>query len=279
MIRKAAVAGGFYSRSRDLLLSELKRSFELGFGVLPEPGGDTRPAGAIVPHAGYTYSGSVASYSYGKLRQIKKPEVAIIVGPNHTGYGSNVSIWPSGEWETPLGSLKVDEQLAGKLLSDFSESDLLSHRFEHSIEVQLPFIQYVWGPTVRIVPVCVLDQDLPTMKKLGAAIAGICTGHNVVLLASSDFSHYESHDVVSSIDAVVLEAILRMDVNEMYEAADKQGVSACGLGPIASVITAMSTIGPSKAELLRYATSGDATGDFTSVVGYASVVFELNRTD
>jgi AmmeMemoRadiSam system protein B len=273
LIRKAAVAGGFYSRDRDLLKGELERAFSIGYGPLPKMGSGAEPVGAVVPHAGYTYSGAVASYSYGFLRSKIKPDSIIIVGPNHTGYGSDVSVWAEGEWESPLGSLKVDDEIGELLLKRFPDFDPLSHRFEHSIEVQIPFIQYVYGFDVKIVPVCVLDQSPQTMLELGSAIADVVRSRRVVLLASSDLSHYESHEVVSSIDSHVINAILEMNEKKIYEEADEFGVSACGLGPIVSVVHAMKLLRNTQAQLLQYSTSGEVTGDYTSVVGYASIVF------
>jgi len=267
------VAGGFYSRDRDLLKSELERSFSIGYGPLPKMGSGIQPVGAVVPHAGYTYSGLVASYSYGFLRSVIKPDSIIIVGPNHTGYGSDVSVWGEGEWESPLGSLKVDDELGKLLLKRFPDFDPLSHRFEHSIEVQIPFIQYVYGFDVKIVPICVLDQSIQTMLELGSAIADVAGRKRVVLLASSDFSHYESHEVVSSIDSHLINAILTMDEKKIYEVADEFDVSACGLGPIVSVVHAMKLLRNVQAQLLQYSTSGEVTGDYTSVVGYASIIF------
>ncbi|MEM0272795.1 MAG: AmmeMemoRadiSam system protein B [Thermoprotei archaeon] len=272
-IRKFAVAGGFYPRDPVLLRKELERSFSLGYGEYREVSEQLSVAGSIVPHAGYTYSGSVASFSYGFLRSKIKAETIVIVGPNHTGYGTPVSVWPKGKWETPLGFLQVDEKISEKILESFPDFDPISHVYEHSIEVQLPFIQFVYGFDVKIVPICVLDQSLHTSLQLGDVIAEAVRGHTVVLLASSDFSHYVPQFLAEQNDGAIIQGILEMDEAKVLDQADKLDVNACGLGPIVSVIRALKSLGVRKAQLLKYATSGNVTGDYTSVVGYASIVF------
>ncbi|HLH45354.1 MAG TPA: AmmeMemoRadiSam system protein B [bacterium] len=272
-IRKFAVAGGFYPRDPGLLRKELEMSFSLGYGEHTDSGEQLPIVGAIVPHAGYTYSGSVASYSYGFLKSRIKPPTIIIVGPNHTGYGTPVSVWPKGVWETPLGGLQVDEQISEKLLETFPDFDQSSHLFEHSIEVQLPFIQFIYGMDVKIVPICVLDQSLQTSIALGDAIAKAISGRPIVLLASSDFSHYVPQSIAEQNDHALIKAILDMNEEKVLSVADNLDVNACGLGPIVTVIHALKILGIGKAQLLKYATSGDVTGNYESVVGYASVVF------
>lgn len=273
LVRKHAVAGGFYPREPTLLRKEIERAFSLGFGPYEKPRESLPVAGAVAPHAGYTYSGTVASYSYGFLASKITPETIIIVGPNHTGYGSAVSVWPEGRWETPLGSLFVDEEIAKSLLRTFPDFDPLSHEFEHSIEVQLPFIQHVFGPQVKIVPVCVLDQSLETSLLIGEAIASSVDKKCVAIVASSDFSHYVPHDVAKENDEAVIRAIIEMNEEKIMREADRLEVNACGLGPIVAVTHAVKKLGLKKAELLKYATSGEVTGDYNSVVGYASIVF------
>lgn len=272
-VRKHAVAGGFYPRDPLLLRREIERSFSLGYGPYERPKNGLPLAGAVAPHAGYTYSGTVASFSYGFLASRTNPETIIIVGPNHTGYGSSVSVWPKGRWETPLGSLSVDHEIAAALLSSFPDFDPLSHEFEHSIEVQLPFIQHVFGFEVKIVPVCVLDQSLETSISLGDAIAGSVKNRRVAIVASSDFSHYVPHIVAKQNDLAVIDAILEMNEEKIMAEADRLDVNACGLGPIVAVTHALKKLGVKRTELLKYSTSGEVTGDYNSVVGYASIVF------
>jgi AmmeMemoRadiSam system protein B len=274
LTRKPAVAGGFYPREPSMLRKEIEKSFIQGYGLYVE---EQQPqlaiAGAIVPHAGYTYSGIVASYSYGFLRSRVHPKSIIIIGPNHTGYGTPISVWPKGTWETPLGQLSVDEQISRELLESFPDFDPLSHEFEHSIEVQLPFIQYVYGFDVKIVPVCMLDQSLNTAIRLGDAISRVVSTHPIIILASSDFSHYVTHQQAMRNDSAVIKAILEFNEQKVLDIADKLGVNACGLGPIISTIHALKKLNAKNAQLLKYSTSGEATGDYNNVVGYASVVF------
>lgn len=274
MNRRAAVAGGFYPKDAALLVREIERCFEIGYGK-PESSEQYRgPLGVVSPHAGYTYSGPVQSFSYGYAKRRKVPETVIVVGPNHTGYGSDVSIWPEGEWETPLGSLKVDTQVARALLEKFPEFTPEAHKYEHSIEVQLPFVRYVFGD-VRIVPVCVLDQSFDTMRSLGEHLGKLVREKNVLLVASSDFTHYEPEDVVNRKDMELIRKILEFDIEGAYEVAEEKGINACGLGPIIAVMYAMMETPSVQAKLLKHATSADATGDRASVVGYASIAFDV----
>lgn len=273
LIRKHAVAGGFYPRDPLLLRREIERAFSLGYGKYERPKESLSIVGAVAPHAGYTYSGSVASYTYGFLASTIIPETIIIVGPNHTGYGTSVSVWPRGKWETPLGFSPIDEEVSAALLKSFPDFDPLSHQFEHSIEVQLPFIQYVFGFEVKIVPICVLDQSLETSLRLGDAIAGSVHNRRVAIIASSDFSHYVPHEVAKENDHAVIKAILEMNEEKIMSEADRLDVNACGLGPIVAVTRALKKLGIKRAELLKYATSGEVTGDYNSVVGYSSIVF------
>lgn len=272
--RRAAVAGGFYPKDAALLAREIERCFEIGYGR-PERSEEYKgPLGVVSPHAGYTYSGVVQSFSYGYAKRRKVPETVIIVGPNHTGYGSGVSIWPDGEWETPLGNLKIDSQLAEVLLERFPEFTPEAHRYEHSIEAQLPFVRYVFGE-VKIVPICVLDQSLDTMRSLGELLRKAIQEKNVLLVASSDFTHYEPEDAVNRKDMELIRKILELDAEGAYATAEEKGINACGLGPILAVMYALKDVPLLKAKLLKHATSADATGDRSSVVGYASIAFDV----
>ncbi|MEM3671196.1 MAG: AmmeMemoRadiSam system protein B [Thermoprotei archaeon] len=286
MNRKPAVADGFYPSSPALLLKDIERSFSLGFGNPGKPevgsGGaqshrHVNRLAAIAPHAGYTYSGAVASYTYGYAVSKMVPETVIVVGPNHTGYGSDVSVWPDGEWETPIGSLRVDSEAASVILHDFEHFDPSSHELEHSIEVQLPFIRYVYGEEAAIVPVCVLDQSVETMMRLGETLARAAqVRERTLLVASSDFSHYVPERYAREVDLELLKQIEAMDELAVARKADELDSNACGLGPIIAVVSAAKRLGLTRARLLKYSTSAEATGDRESVVGYASMVFEAN---
>lgn len=233
--------------------------------------------GAVVPHAGYTYSGTVASYSYGYTRTKITPKLVIIIGPNHTGYGSAVSVWPDGTWYTPIGGIEVDSESAREVMRVFPEFDPMSHIYEHSIEVQLPFIKYVFGPNVRILPICVLDQSLPTMIKLGDAVAGAAEKiGKTLILASSDFSHYVPEDYAAKVDGELIKAVISMNEELVEREADRLYSNACGIGPIMATMRSCSRLGCGSSRMLKYLTSAWATGDRASVVGYASIVFESN---
>ncbi|MCD6235421.1 MAG: AmmeMemoRadiSam system protein B [Thaumarchaeota archaeon] len=278
--RMPVVAGMFYSSSKGSLEKEIEAAFlhELGPGKLPQHREAERaPPALIAPHAGYMYSGPIAAHSYIQLDGRRKPETVIILGPNHYGIGTPVSIYPEGSWVTPLGEVEIDRDLAFELAesSDVFSLDELSHQREHSIEVQVPFLQYVLGE-VKIVPICMLDQSLGAAVKVGEALAKVLERHeNVTLVASSDFTHYEPHEEALRKDEIALDRIRELDVNGLYEVIGKYDISMCGYGAVAAVLHACKKLGAKKAEVLKHATSGDVTGDYGSVVGYAAVKVEF----
>lgn len=280
--RRPAVSGMFYPSGRENLLREIESCFlhRLGPGSLPRRvKGDRRPSALISPHAGYVYSGPVAAHAYARLDGCNV-EVAIVLGPNHYGVGTPVSIFPEGVWVTPLGEIPIDTELAMGLsrLSDIFSLDEVSHEHEHSIEVQLPFLQYVVG-SFRLVPICMLDQSIEAAVRVGEALAEILRRReNVVLIASSDMTHYEPHERASRKDSIALERISMLDVEGLYEAIFEHEISMCGYGPVAAVLHACRKIGAERAEVLKYATSGDVAGDYSSVVGYAAVEIRLPGT-
>lgn len=272
-IRKPAVAGTFYAATRDGVLGQLEWSYQhrLGPGQMPEvdAAGPRDIIGLIAPHAGYMASGPIAAHAYHALAKDGLIDTAVIIGPNHTGYGTAVSVWVSGSWTTPLGSAHVDEEAARQLVGGIVHADESAHIYEHSVEVQVPWLQHLYGGSVRIVPVAMLAQDLNSAEEVGSALAQL--KGNVVLIASTDFTHYESQDSASHKDASVIEAIQALDNAEMYRRLGDQSCSMCGYGPVAAVIHAAKLRGATRAELLAYATSGDVVGDYSRVVGYASV--------
>ncbi len=221
------------------------------------------------------YSGPVAAHGYCKLAEDGTPNVFVILGPNHTGLGSGISIYPfEGIWRTPLGNVEVDSQTCKKIVeaSDLIDIDERAHSYEHSIEVQIPFLQYLYG-SPRIVPICMLMQDLETSRELGEALATALKNIDAVIIASTDLNHYEPHERTIRKDRLVIDAILKMDEEALFKAVD-EGVSMCGPGPVATMIVALKTLGNIKTTLLSHRTSGDITGDYSAVVGYASIVFE-----
>lgn len=271
----------FYPSSEEMLREEIKRAFlhELGPGKLPKQvKGDQRPPALIAPHAGYMYSGPIAAHAYAQLDG-RRVETAVVMGPNHYGVGTPVSIFPEGAWLTPLGEVEVDRDLVMELAraSDVFSLDEFSHEREHSIEVQLPLLQYVLGE-VKLVPICFLDQSLGTCIKVGEALSEVLKARDdVVLIASSDMTHYEPHEQAKKKDMRALEEVRKLSTEGLYDVISKNDVSMCGYGPVAALIHACREAGAREAEVLKYATSGDITGDYGSVVGYAAVKVELER--
>ncbi|MHC1709134.1 MAG: AmmeMemoRadiSam system protein B [Methanomassiliicoccales archaeon] len=271
MVRRAAVAGQFYSSSKSALIKELERCFlsPLGPGKLPvvEKEGPRTIAGAVVPHAGLVFSGPVAAHVYAEMAADGMPETVVIIGPNHTGYGKAVSA-SSEDFETPLGVVRSDRDIVSRL-KGVVEIDRAAHLYEHSLEVQLPFLQYL-DPDIKVVPIVMGRQDLVMAKETAKVLREACVGKDVVILASSDFSHYLPAEAARKRDEMVLERILRLDAEGVVDVVEKNDISMCGYGPVAAMIMAC---GGSRARLLHYGNSGDVRpmGD---VVGYAAAVVE-----
>jgi len=225
-VRKPAVAGTFYAATRDGVLDQLEWCYQhrLGPGHLPEVDkeGPRDIVGLVAPHAGYMASGPVAAHAYHSLAKDGMVDTAVIIGPNHTGYGTSVSVWTTGSWATPLGNAPVDEDAARRLVGGIVRADESAHIYEHSVEVQIPWLQHLYGGLVRIVPVAMLAQDSKSAEELGEALAGL--EGNVVLIASTDFTHYESQDSATRKDTSVIDAIRSLDSSEMYR---RLGEQAC----------------------------------------------------
>jgi len=227
----------------------------------------------VCPHAGYMYSGPVAAHAYARLATDGKPDHIVILGPNHTGYGSGLSMMTEGVWDMPMGGVQVDSELAQRIarfakLIDVDES---AHKYEHSIEVQLPFLQYLYGSEFKFVPICMMMQDLETSREVGDAVAMALEGRGLII-ASTDLTHYEPQGSAEKKDRMVIDAITRLDEAGLASVIDAQSVSMCGYGPVMAAIVAAKRLDAARAELLKYATSGDVTGDASQVVGYASAV-------
>lgn len=275
-VRKPWVAGSFYPADPERLRRSVEDCFthRLGPGAVPpRRGKERRIVGLISPHAGYIYSGPVAAHGYYHLALDGKPSTLIILGPNHTGLGSPVAMMREGSWETPLGVVEIDGELADAIFkaSDIIDVDEMAHLREHSIEVQLPFLQYLYGSDFRFVPISMGLQDLETSRAVGRAIAHAAEGRELVVVASTDFTHYEPQSTAESKDRRVMEAILSLDEEGVQRTVRRYGVSMCGYGPVSAAITAARQLGASSAKLLAYHTSGDITGDYSAVVGYASI--------
>ena len=279
-IRRPTQAGAFYEGNAESLKKQIEDCFlhKFGPGKIPEvvEAGTRKIVGLVCPHAGYMFSGSVAAHAYYELALDGTPEVFVIFGPNHTGYGSALAVMNEGVWRTPLGDVEIDSETANQIVreSRIVDVDDSAHRFEHSIEVQLPFLQYLYGSKFKIVPICFLMQDLSSAREVGQAVAKVLADKNAVIIASSDMTHYEPHERAAKKDRLALEAVEAMDEAKFYSIIETQRVSACGYGPIAALITAAKILGAKEAKLLCYKTSGDVIGDYSSVVGYAAVSFK-----
>jgi AmmeMemoRadiSam system protein B len=221
------------------------------------------------------YSGSVAGAVYAR---IELPDSIILIGPNHTGLGAPVSLMAKGSWETPLGRVEIDGPLAAAILSKSSRihEDSLAHLREHSLEVQLPFIQY-FRKDFKIVPIQMLDVRLETCKEVGKAVAEAIAEfksamQDVLIVASSDMTHYESARAAKEKDEKAIGHILDLDPDGLYRTVKDLGITRCGFGPAVAMLTACKSLGATKAELVKYTNSGEASGDFDQVVGYAGIV-------
>ncbi len=276
-LRRAVVAGSFYEGNAEDLRAQVKSCFlhPFGPGKLPSvnPIGPRNLLGLICPHAGYAYSGPVAANAFFSLASDGKPDTIVVLGPNHTGYGNPLSAMSEGVWRTPLGDVIVDTAVANAIASEVGilDFDEVAHRHEHSIEVQLPFLQFLYGNDFKFVPICFLMQDLDSAVEVGTGLAEALADRNTVVIASSDFTHYESQSRVEKKDAAALQAIESLDERKLYGVIEANDISACGYGPIAALITYAKSLGAKKGKVLSHRTSGDITGDKASVVGYAAV--------
>jgi AmmeMemoRadiSam system protein B len=276
-VRLPCQAGSFYAASERSLRQQIEECFIHDFGSRALPNvreqGLRRVIALVSPHAGYMYSGSVAAKGYAYVANDGRPDSIVIVGPNHTGYGTGISIMLGGVWRTPLGDLRIDAELATDIQkhSEFIDVDSGAHLYEHSIEVQLPFLQYVYG-SVQFVPICMRMQDVEVSRDVGAAIARASVGKNVLIIASTDLSHYEPQSIAEKKDRLALDAISSLDEEALQAVVEARSISMCGYGPVSAAIVASKTLGAEKTVLLQHKTSGDITGDKRQVVGYASAV-------
>jgi MEMO1 family protein len=264
MSRPPTVAGHFYTADPAELRAEV-RSYMVR---LEAP---LNAKGVIVPHAGYVYSGSVAGLAYGSVRL---PGRILVLGPNHTGKGVPLSLYPEGGWTTPLGTVPIDRDLNRLLLEGCPglAQDTISHAREHSLEVQLPFLQAAL-PAFQFSAVCVGTADYPLLHSLGAAIAKAIQslGDPVLIVCSSDMNHYESADVASQKDHKAIEKILSLDPRGLYETVITHDISMCGFAPAVATIVACTALGATEGRMLQYTNSGEVSGDFESVVAYAAL--------
>ena len=268
-IRPSAVAGRFYPANAQRLRAEIDSYLKPPGGAEAEP--KIAALGCVVPHAGYMYSGHVAGAVYRRLQFTGR---AIILCPNHTGMGEPLAIMSRGAWQTPLGNVDTDEELAGDLKEHMpllSEDDE-AHRSEHAAEVQLPFLQ-VLDPSFRFVPIAVGTGNFEVLSALGVAIGSVVAKRSgkVLIIASSDMNHYENDAVTRVKDHRAIDQLLALNPRGLYDVIREGEISMCGYGPAVIMLTACGKLGATRAELIRYATSGDISGDKDMVVGYAGI--------
>jgi AmmeMemoRadiSam system protein B len=264
--RKPAFAGRFYRENPSELNQELSKLVKSLSDIEKK-----KILGAICPHAAYMYSGHVAGELYSR---INIPRRIIILSPNHTGYGERVSMFPDGYWETPIGKTKIDSELCSFIESKYKsvERDAEAHLFEHSLEVQLPFLQYLKSD-FQIVPITLMPLAYRECENLGRAISDSIKelGEEVLTIASSDLNHYEDQKTTEKKDMMAIEKALLLDPKGLLDVTSKYNISMCGAVPTAAMLALCRELGACKAELLKHATSGDVSGDYDRVVGYAAV--------
>lgn len=267
MKRTPAVAGQFYNGAASRLKSHVERYIIQG--AVKE-----KVIGIMSPHAGLMYSGAVVGAVYSS---IQFPKTFILLGPNHAGLGANVSIMSSGEWEIPTGTFYIDENISKNIMQEVSyvSEDIQPHAAEHSLEVQLPFISY-FSDRVKIVPMIVMGVALEECREIGEGIAHCIkkVDYSVVIVTSSDMSHYVSDDVARRLDGFAIDEIVNLNPEGLYSIVRKKEISMCGLLPTVIMLYAALALGAKEAKLVRYATSGEVSGDYESVVGYAGVIIK-----
>ena len=267
MIREAAFAGptSFYAGTRESLTAQIERYLV--------PGAPKEKAlGVMSPHAGYDYSGPVAGELWSK---VVVPETVVVLAPNHHGMGELFSIWPEGAWQTPLGEVPVDQELTDAIVEKCSlvQRDPSAHGREHSAEVQVPFIQH-FRDDVKLAAIVMADRRLEPLQQLGEALAEVIaeTTREVLVVASSDMSHFETQAKANELDRLALDAVVAMDEEGLWRVVHSKGITMCGVSPTIVMLTCVKKLGATEATLLRYQTSGDVTGDMSQVVGYGAVI-------
>jgi len=283
LIRRPAVAGQFYEGRSEQLIKSIESCFlhPLGPGQLPKDV-DThnkREIMAIVsPHAGYIYSGPVAAHGFLELWKDRPepPDTIIIIGPNHHG-GIPLATMAEGGWQTPLGVVEIDSEVANALIetSKSIKSDEYSHTFEHSIEVQIPFLQYLYKSNFKFVPICMLYHSFKNCEIVGNAVAEVINqfkNKDIIIVASTDFTHFEPHEVARVKDKKAIDAILKLEPKLLFDTVNRDRISMCGVDPVTSTLIAVNKLGAKSAKFLKWASSGDIIPDKSRVVGYGSII-------
>jgi len=280
MIREPVVAGLFYPGKKEQLVKKIEGCFKdeaIGPGELPDIENPPERTGKIYalvsPHAGYTYSGPVAAHGF--LEQFKdgKPEFFVIIGPNHKNIGPAISVYSEGGWKTPLGEAIIPENIAELIVKQpHFRADTSAHMMEHSIEVQVPFLQYLYGADVPILPICMKDQSKENCERVGTVLSKVLANYDYCLIASTDLTHYESQASAMSKDSHVIDSIRKLNPNKLLTTVADNLISMCGPGPVASVLIASNKNNVKETKILKYSTSGDITGDKNQVVAYLSAI-------
>ncbi|HWI40063.1 MAG TPA: AmmeMemoRadiSam system protein B [Verrucomicrobiae bacterium] len=264
MTRYPAVAGQFYPSDEKRLRAQLQE-------LIPPREEKAKVTAVISPHAGYVYSGSVAGLLYSR---IEIPPTVIILGPNHTGYGAPAALFPEGEWITPLGPVPVEPVLSALVRAHAPAvtEDAEAHRYEHSLEVQVPFLRFL-QPQLSIVPLCIGFGSAAAARQVGEGLAEAVReyGRDTLIVASSDMTHYETAESAKKKDEEALAAVMAMDPERLIAVCREKRITMCGVAPSAVMLYAARALGGSSAELVAYATSGDVSGDYRNVVAYAGV--------
>lgn len=267
MKRMPAVAGQFYQGNPLRLRSQVEQYIING---IPKE----RVIGIMSPHAGLIYSGQVAGAVYSS---IEFPQTFVLIGPNHTGQGATVSIMKAGTWDVPMRAFLIDEDLSKRILDNipFAEDDSMAHRFEHSLEVQLPFMAY-FSDSVKIVPITIMKASLKECQDIGKGIAKSIkeSGKDVVIVASTDMSHYVSDSTARKLDSLALNHVLNIDPEGLFNIVRSKSISMCGYIPTTVMLYASIELGAKEARLIKYATSAEVSGDYDHVVGYAGVIIK-----
>ena len=264
MKRQPLVANQFYPEDPFFLLNALKE-------LVPQVKHKEKVIAAVSPHAGYIYSGATAGKTLGR---IIIPEDVIILGPNHHGRGESIALMASGTWQMPLGDVPINSKLAELVLnnSNLINDDEIAHRFEHSLEVQVPFLQYL-QKNLTITPLVISRISFDQCQELGLALARAINQYAkpVLILASTDMTHYESRETAGRQDQLAIDRILALDAQGLYETVLGQGITMCGVIPTTITLIAAQALGATRAELVQYTDSGEASGDTSQVVGYAGL--------
>lgn len=287
IIRNPIVAGSWYSGSKERLIKEIESYYKhsVGPGKLPELNDKRNLLGVVAPHAGFACSAPIQAHAYWSVaNHFASIDTAIILGPNHTGLGIPLSIFPSGVWRTPLGEVQTDEELSKIIISLAKDSpiedsigfDERAHLNEHSIEIQLPFLQHLYGNEFKIVPICLGDQKISTIVSLGKILNNLLekTEKRIIIIASTDLTHYDPYDVTNKKDMELIEQVKTLNIEKTYKTIEENNISACGPGGIAVLMYIANVTEFKNVKVLKHATSGDTCADKNRTVGYVAIAFE-----